>query len=282
MFNTPFIALSLTLLLTACTSAEPPAAPEPESAKSTATAVAPALPSKLLTIMESTDEALVPSPTETQSALQAAGIDAELAKLIENRDLDVTNQNLDNAAVRTGVIIADLLLSVKTADKASLIARLEKINTGLSQLQGGKDIDVTINDLQQRIEADAVSPLELIKELEELSNTLIPELTFEGQKEIIPLIQAGSWLEGANLVAKAIRATGNPSAADTMLKQPAVVSYFIRYVNTQGKEKAPAPITKILNASLQNLKALAEKDEPFTLQDLDTVINTTNNVLALL
>ena len=282
MFKLSYTALSLTLLLSACTSAEPPAAPAPEVVKATTTAVAPALPSKLLTIVESTDEALVPSPTETQRALQAAGIDAELAKLIENRDLDVTNQNLDNAAVRTGVIIADLLLSAKTADKASLIARLEKINTGLSQLKGGKDIDVTITDLQQRIEADAVSPIELIKELEELSNALIPELTFQGQKEIIPLIQAGSWLEGANLVAKAIRATGNPAAADAMLKQPAVVSYFIRYVNTEGKEKAPAPITKILDASLQNLKTLAEKKEPFTLQDLDTVINTTNNVLALL
>lgn len=282
MFKAPFTVLSLTLLLTACTSAEPPTAPEPEAAKTTTTAVAPALPAKLLTITESTDEALVPSPTETQRALKKAGIDAELAKLIENRDLDVTNQNLDNAAVRTGVIIADLLLSAETADKASNIARLEKINTGLSQLHGGKDIDVTINDLQQRIEADAVSSLELIKELEELSNALIPELTFQGQKEIIPLIQAGSWLEGANLVAKAIRSTGNPSAADAMLKQPAVVSYFIRYINTEGKEKAPAPITKILDASLQNLKTLAEKKEPFTLQDLDTVINTTNNVLALL
>jgi len=226
--------------------------------------------------------ALVPSPVETQRALERTGIETQLAELIQDRDFDVTNADIDNAAVRTGVVIADLLLTVKTSSDEDLLARMDQVQKGMAQLDGGQDILRTIDDIKERIRGDAITRDELLKELDELSGAVIPELEFNGRERVVPLIQAGSWLEGANLLSKAVKASGQPDAADGLLKQPAVVDYFLTYVQTKGAERAPEAVTKKLEESLVTLKGIANKSEPLDMQDIDTVIKTTDDVLGLL
>jgi len=226
--------------------------------------------------------ALVPSVVETQRALEAVGIETQLADLIPAREMDLTKDTLDEAAVRTGVVIADMLLTVKTSPSEQLLTHLDHIDKGMTQLQGGEDIHTTIADIQDRIRGESITRDELVKELDELSGAVIPELEFNGQERVVPLIQAGSWLEGANLVAKAVKESGEPAKADSLLKQPAVVDYFIKYVRAEGQEKAPPAVSQKLEASLVLLKEIAAKTEPMTMEDIDKVIQTTNEVLALL
>lgn len=225
---------------------------------------------------------IVPSPRETQEALESAEIDTKLSDLIQTREMDFTDQDLDDVAVRTGVVIADMLLTVKTASDDDLVSRLEHIKTGMKVLKGGSDIEQTIDDLVSRVKAEAVTRDDLLKELDELSGAIIPELDFEGQSRVVPLIQAGSWLEGANLVARAAKAKEKPASVNGILKRKVVVKYFIDYVSGEGKERAPAAVTEKLNASLTTLKGIAEKDADLTAEDLDTVIQVTEDVLALL
>ena len=61
-----------------------------------------------------------------------------------------------------------------------------------------------------------------------------------------------------------------------------MVGFFIKYVKTEGAEKAPEQVTKQLETSLTELKALAEKEEPLNAADIDNVIKVTQDVLALL
>jgi hypothetical protein len=235
------------------------------------------------TLAESAEKvALVPSPVETQRALERTGVETALAELIQDREFDVSNADIDNAAVRTGVVIADLLLTVKTSSDEDLIARMEQVQKGMTQLDGGQDILRTIDDIKERVRGDAVTRDELLKELDELSGAVIPELEFNGRERVVPLIQAGSWLEGANLLGKAVKASGRPDAADGLLKQPAVVDYFLTYVRTKGAERAPEAVTKKLEESLITLKGIANKSEPLDMEDIDAVIKTTDDVLALL
>jgi hypothetical protein len=266
---------------TADTATETPAAAETDAQPEAAPELGDMDPSKL---QEGADKkfTLVPSPVETQGALESAGIDTKLATLIEDRSFEYEDQDTDDVAVRTGVVIADMLLTVKTATDEQLVDRLQKIKKGMEVLKGGDDIQKTLDDLIDRVKGEAVNREELLKELDELSGAVIPELEFNGVERIVPLIQAGSWLEGANLVAKASKAAGKPSAADEILKQPAVVEYFITYVKTEGKEKAPAAVTEKLEASLTTLKALAEKEGSLNEEDIQTVIQVTEDVLALL
>lgn len=276
------------LVATACSGGQSAPAPAPAPAPGAAPAAAaqenPATPevTKKQLSDDSENNTLVPSPIETQKALEKAGIETQLSALISKRKMDVTNKNPDDAAVRTGVVIADMLLTVKTSSKEDLLTQLDEVETGMQQLQGGHDIKATIDDIKDRVKGDAVTRDELLKELDEISQAVIPELRFNGKERVVPLIQAGSWLEGANLLAKAVKAANKPSAADALLKQPAVVDYFLHYVQTQGQNEAPEAVTAKLETSLKTLKGIASKPGSLTAEDIDTVAKTTDDVLALL
>lgn len=270
------------VLLLACSGSEPVAEPVPAPVPVEA-ANPEDPPVDLQKLADEADEvALVPSPAETQKALEASGIDVKLANLIPKHTFDLEASDLDHAAVRTGVVLADVLLTVKTAEKADLLKRVSAVQKGMDQLGGGADIHAVLEDIKERVEADAVTRDELLKEFDELSGAVIPELEFNGQKRVVPLIEAGSWLEGANLVARAVQGAENKGAAESLLKAPTVVDYFIEYVKTDGSGKAPPAVTQKLEESLHELKALAAKPEPLNDEDIAKVVSVTNAVLALL
>ncbi len=284
MIRTWTLAAAL-MMLASCGGGEAEKPAEtPETPEAPAPPANPELPALDAASLAASAEsiALVPSIVETQKALNAAGIEATLAEKIVERNFDLASkEDLDRVAVRTGVILADMLLTIKTAEDAELIAKLDGLNTGLSQLGGGADIQSTISDMKERLGVKALTRDEMLQEADELSGALIPELEFNGRKRTVPLIQAGSWLEGANLVAKSVP-DDNPSAADGMLKQPAVVDYFIKYVKEEGSDKAPDGVGEKLLESLNTLKGLCDKAEPLTKEDIATIIKTTDDVLALL
>ncbi len=256
-----------------------PPAPVAEPAEEAPPPRAEIKPDELASAAE--NRALVPSPAEMQKALERAGIQANLADMVTERDLKMDVPNTDQVAVRTGVVIADLLLTVKGAEKPKLVMDLGKIKAGMVQLGAGSDIPVVIDDLADRIKNDAVSREDLVKELDELSGAVIPEIEYEAGERSVPLIQAGSWLEGANLVARAISDSGKVAEAADLLKQPAVVAYFQKYVATEGQDKAPSEVIAQLERTLASLQEIAGKD---TLgeEDVKTVQETTAAVLDLL
>ena len=280
-------ALAMAGLFAGCAGEPPAPSPAPAPAPAPAPVAAPTNPDMPAITAEdlaanSETRTLVPSPIETQNALESAGVDTKLATLVPVRKFDLARSDPDYIALRTGVILADTLLTVVSADSPALIARLDQVRTGLASLKAGADLDAQLANMSDRLKGESVTRGELLKQFDDLSGAVIPELEFEGSVRLVPLLQAGSWLAGANLVAKAIQASGNPVAADILLKQPAVVAYFLKYVQTEGADKAPAPVTAKLVESLTTLKGLSEKREPFTPDDVGTVIRTTDEVLALL
>jgi hypothetical protein len=227
------------------------------------------------------NKALVPSPAEMQMALDRAGIQANLADMVADRELKMDVPNTDQVAVRTGVVIADMLLTVKGAKKPKLIKDLGKIKAGMVQLGAGSDIPAVIDDLADRIKNDAVSREDLVKELDELSGAVIPEIEYEAGDRSVPLIQAGSWLEGANLVSKAINDAGKYEAAGDLLKQPSVVAYFQQYVATEGRDKAPSEVIDQLERTLKTLEEIVAKPS-LGEDDVKKIEETTAAVLDLL
>ncbi|TNE85803.1 MAG: hypothetical protein EP330_24515 [Deltaproteobacteria bacterium] len=273
--------LALLATLAACGGSETPAE-KPAEAEEPATPETPALDKSKLEADAAVKETLVPSPLETQKALESSGIETTIGSLVTDKTYNFDTPDKDNVAVRTGVVVADLLLTVGSVDKDKLVQQLGWVREGMGKLEGGSDVDAVVKDIQDRVKDDSVDRDALVLELDELSQAVIPELEFNGQDRIVPLIQAGSWLEGANLLAKACKSADKPSAADGLLKQPPVVDYFLKYVTTEGAEKAPEGVTKKLEEALTELKGLSQKSEPFTSEDIDKVIQITDDVLALL
>ena len=273
--------LFLTLLAAACSGApeetpatEAPAAEQPEKAPD-------AQFDKAALEAAPDDAALVPSPAEMQRTLANAGLTSKLGEMVQDRDIATAVDNKDQAAVRTGVVLAALVLTVQTAPKERQLAELARLKEGFTKMGASQDILATIDDVSGRLQADAVSRDDLLKEMDELSGVMVPELQFEGSDWTVPLIQAGTWLEGSHLVAGAVKSEGKVEAADQLLKQPTVVEHFLKYVQHEGRNKAPDEVVDKLEETLKTLKEVTAK-ETLTAEDVETIHSATGAVLALL
>ncbi len=280
---TPMLALFLTVA--ACSGDTPAPAAKPADKPVQAPVTTAAAPPPTLAMSDLAAEAqnvtLAPSPAEMQKAMEKAGISGGLSKLVQDRDLKLDVSNKDVVAVRTGVVLADCLLTVKEATKEKLVARLALVKTGMNTLGAGKDLPATIDDLTARINNDSISRDDLVKELDEMHGAIIPEIQFEAGDRSVPLIQAGSWLEGSNLVAAAIVAANKPDAGTQMLRQPEVVGYFLKYVKTEGADKASSGVITQLQGTLEKLQEIAAKPA-LTLDDVKEIKAQTDSVLTLL
>ncbi len=225
--------------------------------------------------------ALVPSPAEMQKALSNAGLTAQLADMVKSRDIAMNIQNKDQVAVRTGVVLADLVLTVKTATNEEQLARLARVKEGMAALGAGEKVQTTLDELAAKIKTGSGSREDLLKELDELSGVLVPDLKYEAGEWVIPLIKAGSWLEGAHLVAGAIKEEGKFEQAGTLLRQPHVIDYFIEYVDREGSEKAPDAVIAKLKETLATLKEVTAKSV-IEEDDVTTIHSATAAVLTML
>jgi len=276
--------LLVALSTAACGGDSPTATPEP--AKKT---VAEQAPTKKKTIKfdpatlagEALKVALVPSPAEMQKALSNAGLQAQLADLVKSRDISMDVTNKDQVAVRTGVVLADLVLTVKTASDADQVARLGRIKEGMAKLGADGKVTKTLDELANKIKSGSGSKADLLKEFDELSGILVPELKYEAGEWVIPLIKAGSWLEGAHLVAGAIKEEGKFEEAGKLLKQPHVIDYFIEYVQREGSDKAPDAVIAKLKETLGALKEVTSKSV-IEEADVNTIHSATAAVLTML
>lgn len=224
---------------------------------------------------------LVPSPSEMQNALKDAGIAQTLSASVPTRSPKMDVENKDVIAVRTGTVLAWTLLTVKDADKAVLVDRMTQVKAGLTALGAGGDIGATVDDITARLNNDSLSRDDLLIELDEMHGAIIPEIEYEAGPRSVPLIKAGSWLAGVNLVAGAIIKENKPEAATRLLRQPEVADHFLTYVRTEGADKAPPEVMAQLEKTLVTLKELAAKPE-LTIDDVKTIQTQTDGVLALL
>ncbi len=221
--------------------------------------------------------ALVPSPAEMERSLAHAGIEQKLASMVEDRTISMDVENKDQVAVRAGVVLADLVLTVKESSTETTIARLDTLKEALEKLGAGDDAPAEIDALKASIENGELSGDDLVQEFDELSQVMVPELEYEAGPWVVPLIQAGSWLEGAHLVSGA----GKYEAANNLLRQPEVVDYFIEYVEHEGSSKAPDEVVDQLKSTLNTLKEVAAKPS-LGASEVATIHDATGNVLTLL
>ena len=155
-----------------------------------AAAEAPAAPAGLTEAMRAaaSEEHLVPSPGEMQAAMSSAGIQTTLASLVSTREMDMSNPNKDHIAVRTGVVLADLLLTVSDADKADTVSRFKQIREGLSVLKAGEDLPREIDDLIERIEADSLTGDKLVKHVLKIRINRLNSTFCRPNNQICPIV----------------------------------------------------------------------------------------------
>ena len=226
--------------------------------------------------------ALVPSPAEMQKALGKAGLQSKLGELADaGQSISMNTEDKDQLAVRCGVVLAELALTAKTAKTEKIISNLGLLKDGFTKLGAGKKFLKTIDELSSSVQTGAKSRDDLLKEMDRLAGIMVPELKKELGDWVVPLVQAGSWLKGANLVSTAIESEEKYETATRLLKQPHVIDYFLKYVRREGKKKAPDEVIAQLEQTLLTLKDICKKPS-FAKEDVLSIKTNTQNVLKFL
>ena len=275
--------LPLLVLFLACAEAPAPApsavTPAPVSAPAASAPVA--VPSPALTETQVL-RVLAPSPLELKARLDGAGIASNLAPLVPASRFRTPPASADVSAIRAGIRTADALLAGGGEDKATFLARLREIRQGMAEIGAGEGLLSSFDDVITKVENDAASREDFIAELDAVTASMVPEQGWGPADTTGPLVQAGAWLAGTDLVAQAVVKAGSDTAADQLLRQPEVAEYFLQYARTQGADKAPGPVRDALVAALTKLRDIARLERPLTVADAQAVHDAASQLFGFL
>jgi hypothetical protein len=96
-----------------------------------------------------------------------------------------------------------------------------------------------------------------------------------------PLLQAGAWLAGTNVVARAVVRKNDPAAAQKLLHRPEVAAFFLEYIRSEeGSEKAGMMTGKVAD-TLKRLETVSGKPQ-LEVADAQAIVDATDALLQLL
>ena len=185
------LALAVVLLGGCDNSTPEPAAKAPEAPAPAPAEKAPELKLSAKDLAAADRVALVPSPAEMERSLAHAGVERKLASMVADRTISMDVENKDQVAVRAGVVLADLVLTVKESKKETTLARLDTLKVALAKLGAGSDVPAEIDSLKSSIENGELTGEDLVQEFDELSQVMVPEPSTK-PAWVVPLIEAGS------------------------------------------------------------------------------------------
>lgn len=266
--------LVLMLVLGGCGGTEPKSAAPPPAA-----APSPTLPAEA--VKEAATDVLAPSPRETREAVEKAGIQLDVAKLVPVRNYKMDATDRDVVAVRTGVLLADSVLTLKEAPTADIEGRLAQVRAGLVTLGAGQGLLNTVDGIRDRFVNGAASRDALLTELDEVVAMAIPGQGVGPDDRTGPLLQAGAWLSATHVVASALVQADRRELGDQLLRQKTAADWFLGYVRAGAEGRAPEDILKRIEATLGELSAIAGKPT-LAPEDVNTVRDRTGELLSLL
>lgn len=265
--------LLFSLWFAACTGgteAPPPAAKAPPPAAPTPPPAAPAW------------KVLAPSPLELEAEVHAAGITSSLSALVPAKmPVMPPPEHKDHIALRTGVVFAYAMLDGRTSEKPVFVERVHAVRDGMAGLGTGAGVLATMDNAILQIENDTATRDDFLKALDESVASAVPEQGWGPEDKTGPLLQAGAWLAGLNVAAKAVVASGDAAAADKLLRKPDITAFFLKYVQSpEGAEKAGA-LSGTVNDTLKRLQEIMSKPA-VDVTDAKAIADATDALLALI
>src|SRR5262245_2362844 len=150
-------------------------------------------------------------------------------------------------ALNLGGLVADGYLAVEAKDAAQIrtIARdirmlAKGLNVEENLVQRGKNIV----DFAEDGNWDA-----LMETLEAVQNEVIDAMRAQKDQDLVVLVMLGGWLRGTEVVTTYVAANYTPESA-RVLRQPAVVDYFVKRLATMPKRMVDTPLMDAVRRAL--------------------------------
>ena len=229
-----------------------------------------------------TDVEVIPSPVKMKKELNKAGLNISIGEMITKKEfpsLDIEDKS--RIAVLTGILLTDLVITVDKASPERIEQNLIKLKEGFDKLKTGNDIQSTIDDLIASVKTPNFDRDGLLEEVDMLSSVLVPELKSEAGTWAIPLIQAGAWLEGVQVISSSIQKENAYDKGKKLFYHPGIAPYFIRYIDEAGKEKFSNNLNTQIKTALGKLDSYGKKTE-MSKEEIDEVAKIVSDLMALL
>lgn len=204
------------------------------------------------------DKVLAPSPLSLEKEVREAGLGEGLADLVPSRPFATDIEDKDRVALRTGAVLAYTVLAGRTSPKPDFLSQLRLIRGGLHTLGTGKGLLASLDGFVVHIENDTASRDDFLQELDAVASTMVPEQGWGEGDRTGPLLQAGAWLAGTNLVAQSIVRADKAEAADKLLRRAYVADYFLSYLDGEGAEKSGLTASALAD-TLRRLSSIANQ-----------------------
>jgi hypothetical protein len=187
----------------------------------------------------------LPMPSELFSALGKRGKPDWSALLRKAPSAKFANRQ--QIALNLGGLIADGYLAVEAQDAGQVRTVARDIN-GLATSLGVQQ--KLVNRGNKIIEfAEAGNWDALMEELEAVQNEVIDEMKAQEDENFVTLVLLGGWLRGTEVVTSYL--TKNYSAEGArVLRQPAVVNYFVKKLAEMPKRILDTPLMNEVRVSL--------------------------------
>ena len=204
-------------------------------------------------------DVLSPSPLETQKTVQKAGISICSMNLLRNTSTILKETQESKQIIRVGVLLCDVIVSIEHASKEEVIQKFSNIIEGMATMKVGIGLMDMIKEMHTQYANDAITKKELVEGLDNIVAMSVPEDGFSKDDPTGPLLQAGAWLQGVDLVSQAILKEDKIEVANQLLRLEHVATLFLQYANGEGKEKTTEQILDQMKTSLTYLQTLAKK-----------------------
>jgi len=221
----------------------------------------------------------VPAPSEFQAALKVSAEGIDMRKLVQDSDRTLQGKQKPIIALETGVRISNVLMTVHAGDKAATLGRMRKAKEGLTALQAPASVVAEIDRVIADYDGGALSQVELTPALDVLAERINDDLLTGTDVQTATLVQAGGWVQGANLLAKAVGGAGLGGDAAALLNQPTLLAYFLDFLKNSDPGRAGDPDVVAVIGELEKMQAVVANGE-LTTEDVNAIAGHTDAILA--
>jgi hypothetical protein len=279
-----FLVTAMASMVVACGGpAETPAPSQPEEAEAADEEARPAVPPQKIDIasvrVRAKTAMFVPAPSEFQAALKASGVDAQLSALITVDNRSIEGKAKAVVALVAGVRVTNVLLAVPTAEKAVALEHLKSARTALGALELSEKLLANLDKAMADFESGRLAAAEISSMMDVYAGQIQKDLQDSAGEQIATLVQAGGWVQGANLIAKTLSEKQEIGDAAALLRQPSLLRFFLDFIKgTPDAKSGDASVVAVIG-EMEQMLALTQKDV-LTSEDVAQIALHTDNILA--
>lgn len=184
------------------------------------------------------------------------------------------------AAVRTGAELGALMVEAGHQEISVVQARLARIHAGLDAIQPGGPVLEQVARLSAAVDAGITGDA-WVQVLQAHHAPIQDNVAAHLGDDMVPLLLAGAWMQGALLAVQGIQETGQLEAGPLLLNRPLVGGYFDAWVAQAGTDIFPAAAFSGIQESLGTLRTLTTRD-PMTPADAAAIQDTLEGLLGMI